>query len=297
MKHQPLTHTPLENSRVLIRLFLFMVALFVVLFAGSALAAPATTAAPASLNVAAVELAVPTAVLVGDPDLGDAPDSTNHFGVVMEAYPGTQAHFPTVFDQTTGSPPGPKHLNRPLHYHLGPNISSEREADIGGDMDGINNIVPSANNPNNDNFDDSITSPGAFPHCQLRTITYNVTVIAGGTSTAYFNLYLDWNRNGQWGDTPLCPNGSFAPEWAVQNQLVTFPGPGSYTITSPVFTTFNQNPQQQMWLRAILSDAPATTNNGSGPINGYQFGETEDYRLPGIIPTVPPTPVGHDGHD
>ena len=32
-------------------------------------------------------------------DVGDAPDSTNHFGAAMTAYPGVQADFPTVIDR------------------------------------------------------------------------------------------------------------------------------------------------------------------------------------------------------
>jgi len=41
------------------------------------------------------------------PDLGDAPDSTNHFSLNMQAYgSGVQGRFPTVFDAATGLPHG-----------------------------------------------------------------------------------------------------------------------------------------------------------------------------------------------
>ena len=82
-------------------------------------------------------------------DLGDAPDSTNHFGANMAAYPGVQANFPTVFDVATGADQGPLHRN-PHPFHLGQQFSIEAEADVGPDQDGVRNIVPPANNPDND---------------------------------------------------------------------------------------------------------------------------------------------------
>jgi hypothetical protein len=52
------------------------------------------------------------------PDLGDAPDSDNHFGMIMHAYPSqgflpylVPAHYPTVCDDGSGSGPfGPVHV-------------------------------------------------------------------------------------------------------------------------------------------------------------------------------------------
>lgn len=41
------------------------------------------------------------------PDLGDAPDSSNHWGMPMTAYPGVPALFPTVFDSPFGQPREP----------------------------------------------------------------------------------------------------------------------------------------------------------------------------------------------
>ena len=51
------------------------------------------------------------------PDLGDAPDSSNHWGMPMTAYPGVPALFPTVFDSPFGQPRGPKHWNARV-FHL-----------------------------------------------------------------------------------------------------------------------------------------------------------------------------------
>jgi len=58
-----------------------------------------------------------TGMIQDKTDLGDAPDSTNNYGVSMTAYPkggpfGTQARYPTVFNDGSGTGPyGPVHLN------------------------------------------------------------------------------------------------------------------------------------------------------------------------------------------
>ena len=45
------------------------------------------------------------------PDLGDAPDSTNHHGnMTNTAYPTVAGHFPTVWEDP-GNPSGPRHAN------------------------------------------------------------------------------------------------------------------------------------------------------------------------------------------
>jgi len=99
------------------------------------------------------------------PDLGDAPDSRNNLDVVMTAYPGTsiQARFPTVFDdgKQTFAPVavGPVHLNSPMAAFLGKKITAETEADSGPDEDGINNIEPQADSPDNDQGDDQLVGP------------------------------------------------------------------------------------------------------------------------------------------
>ncbi|MCB0088361.1 MAG: hypothetical protein KDE54_10640, partial [Caldilineaceae bacterium] len=98
-------------------------------------------------------------------DLGDAPDSTNHAGAAMLAYPGTGAHYPTVFD-VAAPERGPKHL-RPRPFHLGRGVTAEAEADLGFDQDGVNNIRPAANTPNLDKRDDGLLAPSSFAHCQI----------------------------------------------------------------------------------------------------------------------------------
>ncbi|MEZ4678067.1 MAG: hypothetical protein R2932_28000 [Caldilineaceae bacterium] len=93
--------------------------------------------------------------LIRRSDLGDGPDSTNHYGVAMVAYPGVAANFPVTNDPTLPGNRGPLHWNAwPLH--LGEGVSFELGVDVGPDQDGINNIVPPAGVANRDRYDDGI---------------------------------------------------------------------------------------------------------------------------------------------
>ena len=236
------------------------------------------------------------------PDLGDAPDSTNRIGMVMSAYPAggppsVIAKYPSTF--FTGSPPyGPLHHNFPLRFYLGPDISRERDADFGPDADPSNNILPLFDVPNRDLKDDGINPNPPFGDCQPFQLNYTVTVNPGtpANQPAYVNLWFDWDRSGDWGQTSQCATGP-APEWAVQNQNITLPGPGTYTFTTPMFIPKLQGLSdfQCYWWRITLSDSPApsTSVDGSGPSSGYKDGETEDYYTcpNGGQATFTPTPT------
>ncbi|MCP4708274.1 MAG: hypothetical protein GY869_06595, partial [Planctomycetes bacterium] len=122
-------------------------------------------------------------------DLGDAPDSTNNFGVPMIAYPknqtsGVPAYFPTVFD--TGFPPyngspgpppyGPMHNSTSMPIIiLGDNISLENGADQAVDEDPNNNLIPLRNLSDLDGADDGIILPLHLPHAMAATLEYFVT--------------------------------------------------------------------------------------------------------------------------
>ena len=246
-------------------------------------------------------------------DLGDAPDSTNSFGmmpppVLMTAYPkggpaGVIAHYPSVYQ--IGSPPfGPIHWAAPLIAFLGPWVSSEMEADIGPDADPTNNIIPLKDMPDLDNFDDSVQVPLVLPNCQLTTFNYVVTIMPPmpppmpQTPPLYVNVWFDWNRDGDWDDTMQCPGATApipAPEWAVQNQLLVGLPVGLNMITTPRFMPWHPatGVMQPIWMRITLSEqrwaptAGVLGNGGCGPANGYIYGETEDYYF---TPEVPPPP-------
>ncbi len=227
-------------------------------------------------------------------DLGDAPDSTNSYGSLMTAYPaggptGVIAKYPSVYK--AGSPPyGPLHRNAQLRFHLGPTISREHEADVGYDQDLYNNLDPTLDQPNRDRADDGVAPNPNLSHCTQTTLTYVVTVPPGMPgSEAYVNLWFDWDRGGSWGQQLDCP-GTIANEWAVQNQIIGLPGPGSYTFTTTTFLPHNPEPDKCLWWRITLAESPATAADGSGPASAYKFGETEDYYTCGDVePTRTPT--------
>ncbi|MEA3325439.1 MAG: GEVED domain-containing protein, partial [Euryarchaeota archaeon] len=222
------------------------------------------------------------------PDLGDAPDSTNSFSASMSAYPGVKAYFPTVYQ--AGAPPyGPIHRQPKALAFLGRRVSLESEADIGFDEDGINNIVPKKDTANLDKADDGVNMPLVLVHCKQNTFEYVVTVVNPLQRSIYANVWFDWNQDGDWDDTMKCPAGGLAvpaPEWAVQNQQLQLSGSGVFTFTTPRFMAWispDAVAHDGTWMRITLSErkwdptAGFYGDGGSGPVGGYQYGETEDY--------------------
>jgi hypothetical protein len=238
-----------------------------------------------------------------DADLGDAPDSSNSVaGAVMSTYPGNvTANFPTVY--LAGSPPyGPLHLRPRDMFFLGKWVSLEKEADIGPDEDVVNNLDPVGNIANQDSVDDGLELPIAMPSCQDTTLNYTVTVTAAAPVPAYVNVWCDWNRDGDWDDELVCPDGSVVPEWVVQNDMPLLPGPGTYMFTSPPFRSWHPagGETDPLWLRITIAEQPwqpivaGPAVGGAGPAGGYEYGETEDYY---IEPREQPTPAKYDWGD
>jgi hypothetical protein len=129
-------------------------------------------------------------------DLGDAPDSTNHYATsAMTAYPAVSANFPTVFDEATGVPVGPMHWFPKQDHWLGVDVSSEADADLLPDNDGLTNIDPTMDLANRDFYDDGLLSPISLPNCQLTSIQYSVRIVGAATSR-YVNAWIDFNRDG-----------------------------------------------------------------------------------------------------
>jgi hypothetical protein len=222
------------------------------------------------------------------PDLGDAPDSTNNDNEPMIAYPSkpaTQAKFPTVFDDSSGAGPyGPAHVNDEAVAYLGKSITAETEADIGIDADPENNITPSADRADRDGGDDGIVLPVNLPHCGWAVIDYDVTVIDPNVEL-WVNVWLDFNRDGDWDDTVDCAKGP-VPEWAVQNQYLYNLPAGLNKLSTPGFLSWHpEDGPQNIWVRITLAEQPwkggsnpgEVGNAGSGPATKYTIGETEDY--------------------
>jgi uncharacterized repeat protein (TIGR01451 family) len=243
-------------------------------------------------------------------DLGDAPDSNNHFGVPMTAYPkgmamGIDAHFPTVFDPMLEAF-GPIHRRSTSGARLGLWVTPEENGDSGFDGDRTTNISPNANMADLDGGDDGLLFPVDLQHCmptKLRVVVSFPRDVM--MQPSYFlNLWFDWNRDGKWGETmgPLeCMMGGTVEEWAVKNQELALMTSGSLVSTSAesetrVFTTLTFLPWdpevgQPLWIRLTLSERKATEGDGSGGQDGYDFGETEDYYLVPSPARFTPTPT------
>ncbi|MBP7600715.1 MAG: carboxypeptidase regulatory-like domain-containing protein, partial [Thermoflexales bacterium] len=233
-------------------------------------------------------------------DLGDAPDGSNHPAAGMSAYPAIPASFPTVFDPATGTPSGPRHW-RPWHFHLGPRVSVERDADMFPDQDApFTNLRPAADQKDLDNYDDGI-APGAlaFQNCQISTFPVQVfidpaarTWMISTTLQGYLNVWLDSNQDGDWDDTYDCSGtaqGAFALDHIAINRPIN---PASLAIgMNTIFVTTgrvrrpNTNPA---WMRVTLTTVPISlplsASLGGGIVNysdgrgeNYRLGETEDY--------------------
>ncbi|MBN2589447.1 MAG: hypothetical protein JXA96_06270 [Sedimentisphaerales bacterium] len=232
-------------------------------------------------------------------DLGDAPDNTNHFpSSNMRTYDHlASAKFPTVYQGNAIV--GPIHLNPKSVAYLGNSVTYEDEADQGYDQDATNNLIPTQlnNNADKDLGDDGVVmyvdpyvgKTIGMTHCQLAAFDYKVNVIDPNVDM-YVNVWFDWNRDGDWNDSGLtdaqlncssCSTGGVVNEWAVQNQLLFDLNTGLNTITTPGFLAwYPAAGDKKIWMRITLSDQPfkgGTGAAGSGPANGYDYGETEDY--------------------
>jgi hypothetical protein len=224
-------------------------------------------------------------------DVGDAPDSTNHAGRNMTAYPaggplGVKANYPTVYLSGDGAGPyGPVHLNAEPVAYLGKKTTRETEADSGLDEDGINNINPWTDSPNLDLGDEGVVVPLNMPACRWTTFEHTVSVLDSNVDL-YVNVWCDWNRDGDWDDTLECVAGP-APEWAVQNQLLFNLPVGLNQIRTPAFLPWHPaTGPEEIWMRITLSEQPFKGGSapegkkgagGSGPFEKYLIGETEDY--------------------
>jgi hypothetical protein len=230
-------------------------------------------------------------------DLGDAPASNVQKRIHMTAYRSgaqgpVEAHFPTLTYQAAGVPIGPIHL-RPLEVaHLGRAVSLEADADSGPDEDRVNNLNPATDSADNDGADDGVSMPIAMPQCGWTSFEYIVNVIKPHQDL-WVNVWFDFNRDGDWDDdATTCPDlgasGRHITEWAVQNQLLFDPPVGLNRVSTPGFLSwYPKTGPQEIWMRITLSEKPwrggenpgALGNGGSGPADGYDFGETEDYRF------------------
>ncbi len=232
-------------------------------------------------------------VVASTADAGDAPDSTNSAGAAMFAYPGVTANFPTALN---AAPLGPLHLNTTPAYWLGRSYSGENDPESSADEDGFSNISPATGEDDRDQQDNGLNLPAGFEACQVYQLPVQVTSardLSAGTN-AYLNLWVDWDRSGDWGQSLTSQCSTVISEWAVQNQVITITQVGEQQVfTTTAFVAANAMSDKDLWLRVSLSDAPAPNADGRGAAGGYNFGETEDFRLEGapVLPDILPPPV------
>jgi hypothetical protein len=240
-------------------------------------------------------------IVVGPrPDLGGAPDSTNHHGVVNWAYPGVPGQFPTVW--TAGLPSGPRHANPTVWGLLGQGISSELEADLLPDSDGPANILLNAAGAlspffrNNDRADDGWLNPNRmFFNCQRETLDVRVGRASNQQGVMYLNAWFDGVHDGDWDDVGPCtpPGGGAAQpsyEWILQNQPINMnaiPAGGFSDLSFTTERVLNTSLWARHWVRFTLSEQPAVVPPAGLPDgrgrphpadpNGFTYGETEDF--------------------
>ena len=236
---------------------------------------------------------IPLTISCRQIEVGDAPDSNNHFGVPMKLHPddgyyyeGNDAfgNFPTVayWNETNGSTSQAMcHLENPLGLVLGDSVSYEQDADLMPDEDGWTNLDPVLDISNRDS-DDGLVFPPYWIDGIPTTITYTVSAPAGAADyTRYVNIWIDWNRDGDWNDTDVqCVNGT-RDERVLVNDPVNVPDDlvAGETLTRAV-EVIPCNPvlNDRAWVRITLSEGiVAEGNDGSGPGTCFAEGETEDW--------------------
>jgi len=128
------------------------------------------------------------------------------------------------------------------------------------------------------------------------------TANCGVERTAYLNILVDMNFDGDWNDNGPCfdPRSTFcflacaadepcAHEWAVKNAPILIPG-GCADQVSPSFRVSAR--EGQTWMRVSLTDQPVDDDypwagSANRPGGLYAGGETEDT----IVSIIGPDPV------
>ena len=240
------------------------------------------------------------------PDLGDAPDSTNHHGINNTAYAigGVLGQFPTVWDVPAGQVAGPRHANLTMEGWLGDFLSREHDADQGPDQDTprnniLRNTVTGAvgDVADNDRADDGWRNRSVkFFNCQRQTLDVRVSKApAAARNIMYLNVWFDGNRDGDWADLGQCQPDEAQPaqaayEWIVQNYIVdmtSIAAGGSRDFAVLTEKVMNATEGMPHWMRFMLSEEPAVQPAAGGlpdgrgphptsPLTQYRYGETED---------------------
>lgn len=122
--------------------------------------------------------------------------------------------------------------------------------------------------------------------CNIATWGTDIDIMVANTfmpCVGYVNVIIDWDQSGFWGGSSTCPGPVTAPE----HVLVNFPVPMGYNgpLSGLGPGSFIIGPNDQfVWARFTISETPVLIPwDGSG---GFEDGETEDYLLKVLDPTV-----------
>lgn len=249
-------------------------------------------------------------------DFGDAPEGIPAYPL---SAPGVIGHFPTcLFPFAPGGqggpcpfvspPPGPTGYVK--HFHGGgPNywlgcyfLPNGAPIGIDGEPDGKVNTPPvgfsaCAQIPTDcvealeggfdqdectgDGSDATLRGRVSFVACTPGAFPYDI-FNCGNITNVFLNVLIDWNKDGDWNDNVICPNGVCANEWALMNVPVPIM-PGCNPLVTPPIQP-GPFPFRNIWMRISISSQPMPpiypwdgTATGFGAVDFVQGGETEDY--------------------
>jgi len=249
----------------------------------------------ALLCMAVIVCAIPITSAGPLADYGDAPDNTS---LTVYAYPSVEGQFPSLYDTANtriSGRRGPFHLNTSEEW-LG-NAPSTTTVETDAQLVDLDN-------------DDSKPQLWVDPDTEMGVFIVPVTVAAGAPDVPrYINILYDRNQDGVW-QNPGNPNQTWVfpypppyPEWVVVNEIVSVPpGQTRFYISNPFPVDIPlPNP---VWIRVTLTQEEIDPTlfesetgwdgigwDGSGPADGFAYGETEDWYLTDVD-TNPPTIPG-----
>jgi len=132
----------------------------------------------------------------------------------------------------------------------------------------------------------AVNGGGFFFFCGAPNFLNVRTANCGPDRTAYLNVLIDMNADGDWNDNLACVSGFACPcppgclhEWVVKNLPVAVPNGCGFLQTPTFDVPFSQF---AAWTRVSLTDGPVDDDypwagSANRPGGAYSGGETEDY--------------------
>ena len=221
-------------------------------------------------------VAVPTALAA---DFGDAPDPT----------------FPSLLGTSSSKLPGrtcPYHLRLTQEW-----IGTSEQSTTTSEMDAL---------VTDGDFDDGMIGLDRALVDGKPTGTGYISVPItfsedADESLRYLNVVADLNRDGKWASYPCGVSGDIQMEWVAENVAVP-PSPGKTVRVHVPFFLCDPSvapPYHGIWVRCTLTTEYIDPRqfleegwDGTGPLEGFERGETEDCRVSLSDHTLFPVPTG-----